>query len=146
MTGVIMHSTILTEFFDIRYKANDIAIGDLCDEIEKTGIAISDVENFDPVIYLEFNVDMGISILKGNVIVNRMTKSFETMPKLIFDDFADKNVSYAGIKTKDPSELVRYLTILKQDTLQYTEMVRVDSNLYEWRGLNFVHKNNKKEK
>ena len=141
-----MHSTTITELFNIKYKVNDIAVSDLCDEIERTGIEISSTENYDPIIYLEFNMGMGISMLRGNISVNRMDKSFEIMPKLVFDDFADRNVSYAGLKTKDSSELIKYLTILFQDTLQYTEMVRVSSKLYEWRGLNFVHKNNKEEK
>ena len=141
-----MHSTTLLELFNVKYKVNDVAVSDLCDEIERTGIEISGTENYDPIIYLEFNISMGISMLKGNVIVNRMDKSFETMPKLVFDGFADKNVSYAVLKTKDSSELIKYLTILFQDALQYTEMVRVSSRLYEWRGLNFVHKNNKEEK
>jgi hypothetical protein len=141
-----MHNIILTELFDIRHKANDIAIEDLCEEIERTGITISSIENYDPIIYLEFSVDIEISMLSGNIVLNRMNRSFEVTPKLVFDSLSDKNISYTGIKTTDPVELIKYLTMLKQDALQYTELVRVDSNLYEWSGLNFVHKNNGKEK
>ena len=109
---------ILEMLFDIEYKATDIIIYDLCDNIERSGIVITEVRNFDPMVHLRFDANIGISNLSGNIVVNRIEKTFEVMPSLVFDD-DNYSVTYTGIKTKELGELIKYLAILNQDAVQY---------------------------
>lgn len=130
--------TLLTDLFNIEHRATDVHIDHFCDALSDIGFEVVKIENFDVSVYMKFEI-VGIDTAKldGQLVIDRMSKTFEIGAKLDIIDCPEDSVNYAGMASEDFKEIERYLELLRQDCLQYLEALCIETGRYEWHGLRF---------
>jgi hypothetical protein len=103
---MVLPNPIVVDLFDIEYKPSQSAIDYISDIIENHGFVVDNVNDYD--IRIWFNFTLKKNNLNGNLIVDRMKRSYEISAKT-------GDISYASLATKNFDLVEEWLKLLHDD-------------------------------
>lgn len=71
----MLPSLVIKEIFNLQYKASDISLQHIADELESFGLTVKNVTNYDHAIVYEFGTIVQ-PIIFGELRVDRIQKTF----------------------------------------------------------------------